>query len=342
MNPLVRDPSALYLSASRLEGTKSCWRKDYIGRQLTWGPDRESHHFGVGKAVHRALNEIWIEACRPDGKADPKRAFALAEEAFHLEWERLGLPLGQDLLEADYLRAKRPDIIVPTLEHYIKVRWPWMQRVELLAVEYRFEVPLGTINGRKVIYIAVMDKVIRDGKLVKGVEHKTTGSYSGTGLRSDTIKGFFPNLQVEGYAWGLFQGWQSREIFVDVLVLAETKRDGAKKIIGVLPVEPSLPKIESWERNQREWAARLVDAESRLAAGVDIDSCYPYNEGACMGKYGECSNRTLCLMFPDIRELPPEPIPGYAIKEREGDLDWFFEEKIPTPWWLTDKKEEQV
>ena len=296
--------SILRHSYSRTATVKTCFRKLYFAYEINgtgWEPDKPNVHFSAGRAYHSGQDALWL--VRHSDDPDPERAGREAVEAMWKTWEKEGMPMGEDLLDADWLKAKRPEVMERVLLAYVRDCWDRIGEGKLIGVEVYFEIDLGlTPNGDKLVYRGVLDKLRDMGHHVKMDDHKTTAMGSKGGLYYNFTQSFFLNDQFIGIGWYLYETYDGEaEIGVDAALLHPT----ADYFLPI-PVDPIPAELEVWLRCQRRWSLGIWEAQAMLDRGMHLDYAYPRNTESCVTKYGPCPFLDICKFNPDPTglELP--------------------------------------
>lgn len=164
---------------------------------------------------------------------------------------------------------------------------PW----ELVHTEMTFKHPLP--NGNSLI--GRVDKVIRWGNTLWGVDHKTTSQLGGQ---------FFnfaePNLQFPGYSWALIQkGYDVKGFVVDAILVAKGLLPGPKKNANLTPTA----RYDIYHKPEilAEWMDTVHKIQADIKGCEDTGTWYP-NFTACQTKYGDCEYRRVCKEDQDIRQ----------------------------------------
>lgn len=282
-----------YFDNTMLKTYKECPRKFYFRHRLHWVREGLAPPLAFGLAWHEAMDVVW--GLGQSDKSDREiQKFAMA--AFLETWEEEGMPAigNMDLNIEAQLAPRTPGIANEMLFQYIKTRRPFIQEVELLAIEQPFMVPIFDTSS-DIYYIGRLDKVIKHRGRVIIPEHKTTTAYSKQyGFRSSFVDQWSPNSQVDGYlhAGHMLYGDRMKAVWIDAALVHKVEHDKFKFI----SVDRSTEMLDTWLYGARDWIERIQqeDAWLQLEKGEDALDAFPQNTESCFTYNRPCSYRDIC------------------------------------------------
>jgi hypothetical protein len=231
----------------------TCQRKFYFRHVKDLIISKRQTALEFGHAVHSALSQ-WFTNSSPDQ----------ALQAFRADWDRFG---GDDQEDQKRTLAKAERIIKGYISKYQQ------EPFTVIENEKPFEVK---ISGQ-LTYIGRRDKIVDWQGAIYVMEHKTTSQLGYT-----TFNRFKPNLQIDGYIYSAnTQRPQCHGCVVDVLLVAKTKEDYARKIETRTDEEIA------------EFPNLFCDIAHQINRSIEHDHYTP-NYEACT-YYGECPYRTICM-----------------------------------------------
>lgn len=213
-----------------------------------------------GHSVHCALN-AWYKT----GSVDKML------EAFKKDWERQGGDTPEDQKRT---QAKADRILKGYVVKY--------QQEPFTVLENEKSFELAMPDG--LVYIGRKDRLVDWQGAIYVMEHKTTSQ-----LGYSTFDRFKPNMQIDGYIYSANKERPAcHGCVVDVLLVAKTKEDFARKIETRTEDEiASFPQL---------FSEVAYDIQESLAT----DRWVP-NYDACT-YYGACSYRTICMQPKNLWE----------------------------------------
>lgn len=309
-----------YFDNTRISSFKVCPRKYYFRHVRHWRKAGTAAPLVFGSSWHAAMDVVWQLAKTQMSNGD---ILVEAMKAFWAKWEDEGMPKKSEwsLEHETKLGARTPNNAAEMLAEYIEKRRPWMQEIELLAVEKPFAVPLDP-KDTSAIYVGRRDKDFRYKGFIYCGEHKTTTSYSiEHGLRSNFIESFSPNSQVDGYihAGHMDYGNDFQGVWIDAALVHKKVRH-----FKFIPVSRMLEMLDAWLFETRKWIALIFGETANLELerlerpthNPGFMRAFPKNTESCDGKYEPCTYINLCKAWksPDEHAEPPE---GFIVEKWE-------------------------
>lgn len=293
---------------TRLSAYKRCPRYYMYRHEFHWAPKGNATALVFGGAWHAAQEVIWASIGAMPKKDLATRAFG----AFLQHWCGEGMPAPGDM---DYameqeLSPRTPGRAFEMIVAYIDKRLPQAGDFELIAIEKPFIVPLDPEDDT-LFYIGKIDKIVRRGKKVLGIEHKTTSLYrKGGPFRGNFIDSFSPNSQVDGYIYALHMMFPGEVggVWVDGALVHKTE-DG----FIFIPIEKRAEMLDSWLSDTGWWIAQLEIEKARLLQEQQRNDpsiylrAFPKRTESCIDFSTTCCYIDLCRAWPNPvgKPLPP-------------------------------------
>lgn len=304
---------------TRLNDYKRCPRFYMYRHEFHWVPKGTRLPLIFGGAWHAAQEVIWANAGKiPKGEL-AKRAFG----AFLQHWCGEGMPAPADM---DYdmqqeMSPRTPGRALEMIVAYIDKRAQQFVDFEVIAVEKPFIVPLDPEDDT-LFYIGRIDKVVRRGSKILGLEHKTSSEYrKGGPFKSTFLESFSPNSQVDGYLYALhmlFPG-EVGGVWVDA-ALVHKMEEG----FTFIPVEKRMEHLDSWLFDTRWWISQLEAERAKLKAEQEVQGrsaylqAFPKRTSACRDFAVLCQYLDLCKAWPNP---VGKPLPRNFEESRWDPLD---------------------
>lgn len=298
---------------TKLSAYKECPRAYFIRHHLGWTVDygRTAPALVFGGAWHEGMDVIWKFA----KKVDQPTLTALAHDQFMKYWAEYGYPTSIDAVEAENLGARTPMVAKEMFWHYSLTRWDMLQKMNVLAIEQPFAVPLPGLKNTW--YVGRLDKVFELNAQRLVGEHKTTSLYRINGnFAPEYVESWYASSQVKGYQFGAslyFEGVDG--VWVDAALVHKKVHDAFKFI----PVAHHPELLGEWITTTVTWATELTNATERFNAGESVQTAFKKNEDSCFGKYGTCAFLDICRTCVDPTKLDGPPL-GYK-EERWEPFD---------------------
>lgn len=295
-----------YFDNTMIEAYRQCERKFYFRHVRGWVPDVAAMPLIFGKAWHTAMDTVW-----PTINASPEMptrdVVELGMQAFLSDWQEAGLPsieafLDMSLEEQKKFLPRTPMVAMEMLYCYIEQRRQMIRDCELIAVERPFAVPIDP-NDKDLWYCGKLDKVIRQGKKIITIEHKTTTLYKKEGpFQNSFTESFSPNSQVDGYLFStkMIYGSEVYAVYVDAALVHRDHHDGFR----IIPISRLTEALDAWLwQTHRRIASIKTDlallTEARNAgAQHKYLAAFPQKTEACT-LYGNCPYLDVCRMMPN-------------------------------------------
>lgn len=302
---------ALYFDNTRVSSYFKCPRLFYFRHVRNWRSDKKKSSLAFGAGIHAAMEEVWANP-----HEETLNLLAMASNAFDKKWVEEGFSLEQIDMGDKRNPGNAADILHAYITHYTN----WLQRIELIANEQPFIVPLmRTMNdNREVLYIGRWDKVYKDqGKLYVG-EHKTTSLYRvATKFAQEWLQSFSPDNQVDGYSFaGLAAfGEALKGVMVDGILVHKSVRAFTR-----VPVQRSFQNLDAWAWETRYWITEILDNVAMLeelrqdGEKPAFLPCFPKRTEHCQHKYGQCSMLDVCKYGNSNPELIADPPKGFVVE----------------------------
>jgi len=242
-----------------------------------------------------------------------------AGEAFVRKWEeetgKSPHDIGDDPDELRMVGPRTPSIAMEIIAAYIEHRRKFIEECELLAIELPFAVPLGGDEGTA-WYVGRLDKVVRKGGRIYGIEHKTTtwGSKN-TGFNRHYLEGFTPDTQIDGYthAMRMLYGKEFKSIYVDAILVNAYIYDCFK----LIPIERATAHIEAWFWETNKLLENIENEKKSLQlTGLEETGSFLRSFPKDRYKCDWCPYIDICKMHPDP-ECLAEPPKGFREKKWE-------------------------
>lgn len=296
--------SSICYDNTRLSAYKECPRQYFLRHVLGWTVDygRTATPLIFGGAWHEGLDVIWKHAKSP--KVNLNILTELASDQFNKYWTANGFPDTPSAIEAENLAPRTPMIAKEMYYNYARSRWDFLQKMELIAIEQPFAVPLPRLENTW--YVGRLDKVFEfNGQRLVG-EHKSTTAYAIQGnFRQDYVDSWYASSQVKGYQFGAsiyFNGVDG--VWVDAALVHKKVHDAFKFI----PVSHHEELLHEWLHVTETWATMVTEATRQFTSGIPVAKCFPKNEDSCFGKYGTCPFLDICRTIPDPTNLDGPPV----------------------------------
>lgn len=289
-----------FVDNTMLSAYKDCPRKYQLRHRLHWRSVGTSLPLIFGLSWHEAQDVIWSYYGKVPLKELPDYAFA----KFCEMWEKEGMPVNMSVEQIEAFNPRTPMVALEMIKGYINARGSMIERVELLAVEQPFAVPLPGLDD--FWYVGRLDKVIGYQNQTLTIEHKSTTEYKKDGgFKTSYIEGWYTDSQVKGYEYGgalFFPGMQ--QVWVDAALVHKTVHDKFRFV----PVWHARPLLNEWIQDTLDWLDRIQKDIAR--------DYFPKNENSCMGKFGPCPFLNICRTTSDPKTLGTAP-EGYMVEKWE-------------------------
>lgn len=287
--PLL-DPTTLPIDNSSLETFKTCarmWQYAKVQRRKRAGAEAS---LDFGKAIHAALETRYKQA----GAAAPSDAVAAAmHAAIDTAYTGIDTPL------EEWKTLARANEIVD-LYNAERQAEPF----EVLAVEAPFAIPVGEVQGIRVLWTGRIDLLVRWEGMVYVLDHKTMGQWSsGKGAE------FENSAQFKGYAWAMqemhrLHGAPFPERVHGFCLNALVMRKPANSPRATVPRNEfhrtrcfySQERLEEWRSDMLEWVNTLMTQAAR--------GYLPMNTKHCASFFGRnCPYLDCCTAPVEQRQL---------------------------------------
>lgn len=295
-----------YNDNTRIEGFRTCARKYYFRHVINLVKEgTPSPALVFGGAWHAAMDSIWNDLAGGAPNWGDQEVVERAYEAFMDKWVSEGMSDLDDMSPEDIkdLGARTPLVAHEMLYEYVLQRREFLSKIELLAVEQPFAVPLDLENP-DLLYVGRLDKVFRYKKDVLVAEHKTTSLYRKEGyFRNTFIDQFSPNSQIDGYIHALrvLYGDEAKGVWVDGALVHRNVHDG----FIFIPIERQLAQLDAWLWETRYWISQInfnYDALNHMheIAGAPAEElqkympAFPKNTSACQDYNVNCPYLNIC------------------------------------------------
>lgn len=280
-----------FFSYSQLSTFEGCARKHHFIYHKHWRSDTPAPALSFGKSWGLAMDEVWSAAQEAPSE----------QSVVHAGWEAF-MDTWDSSLESP---PRTAHTAYSTLTNYVSRYWSFFKRIDLLASERRFAIPLSDT----VWYIGLVDKVILDhaDNCIYGIDHKTTTQYAKEGFfRSSFLRSFSPNSQIDGYQYALSLLYPSYKHFlIDATLVHKTVHSGFARI----PCYASSDALAEWKADTLQQALNIKAAP--ISGWRNTRACHDY---------GGCQFLDLCRSsFSSIqRSFSKQPPPGFHVDERNS------------------------
>lgn len=293
---------------TRLAAYKRCPRYYYYRHVRHWELSAPKPALIFGGAWHAAQDVMWTLLCNT-AESDESIVTA-AYAAFLKHWVEGGMPHPSEI---DYelekqLSPRTPGNALEMIVGYVHKRKAALRGgdFELIECEQPFAVPLNAAD-LDLIYIGKMDKVVRRGKQVGVIEHKTTTAYSkSSSFRSSFLESFSPNSQVDGYLYALHITFPNNVfgVWVDAALVHKTEQ-----AFEFIPIERQMRQLDLWMWEARDWIAKIEHDTEALAEATPNHpylAAFPKNTNSCFDFNTACPYITMCKSWPNPvdRDIP--------------------------------------
>jgi len=284
-----------FFDNSMLDVFRVCPRKFYFRhiRQFETTGLRIPLIFGT--AWHASMDTIWGNV----STATQTQLLEMAMQSFYKAWVDGGL---KDTNDFD-LFPRTPARALDMLTEYIKRYSDDLKRIEIVAIETPFLVPLSLENS-EIYYIGKWDKVFRDRLGITIVDHKTASAMAASWLSS-----FSPNGQMDGYlhAGHMTYGEEMHGVMIDGALVSKTKIDFLR-----VPLQRQLPQLDAWNWEVTDLIDQIELNEERLldyrASGERLNhlQAFPKCTTSCTQYFGICPYHDLCQFWsnPEDHTMP--------------------------------------
>ncbi len=318
-----------FFDNTRVQEFRVCPRKFYFRHAVDLVPTGGfSPPLVFGSAWHAAMDELWPLATKDAPKMGDQEIVDAAYDGFLKVWTEEGAPDPMDMTpdEIKDLEPRTPFNAKEMLYEYLLQRRKFMGECELIAVEQPFAVPLDPDNP-DLFYVGRLDKVVRKGKDVLIIEHKTTTLYSLKGIfRNTFLDQFSPNSQVDGYLHGghMLYGDDLKAVWIDGALVHKKVHDG----FIFIPVERQTSQLDAWLWETRYFIDQIKgnwDALPDSTGQEPYMSAFPKCTNSCQDFARNCPYIDLCKSWsnPQGHETPA----GY-VQEPWSPFDRLELEKI--------------
>ncbi len=290
---------------SRISEYKRCARQHFFHYEKDIIPAKIHLALNFGTCYHSAMDAIFLSFFNKK-----LRGSTLAREgfkAFLKEWVKLGHPINIPLADEKNYLPRTPMIALEILINYVKTREVWMNKLELIAVERPFAVPLDPDRPNR-FYVGRLDKVVSENGRYWIVEHKTNSLYDKKkGMQIGFTDMFDPNSQIDGYSFAGKMLYGSR--FMGVIVDASLVHKEHHNIFKFITVNKGAGLTNQWLQDVNDWWDRI---EKSRRTGHWPRSA----PESCRTVYGPCPYKGLCLYTIDVNNMSKD-IPGYKVEKWE-------------------------
>lgn len=279
------DGDTLLIDNSTLSIYEECERKGeyfHIRGRVKAG---EKPALNLGAALHAALKMRYLFGAGECAVLTQARQMVVLEQwytKFPLETEDYRtLGFAQQVIRAYNEHYK--------IEPFNLVR---RKGTEEFFVEEPFALPLGTVDGKKVVWTGRIDlPVVQHGDFFVG-DHKSS-SIGGENISVEHQN----SSQFKGYSWAFKKkyGVDVKGAMVNYLIVRKPTITGKGKGLEFrrdnIYFEPEI--IEEWQFNTLALVKRLLDSHKQ--------GYFPMHTKQCVQKYGKCDYHDVCLMVPKAR-----------------------------------------
>lgn len=290
---------------TRLSDFKRCPRLFFFRHVLNWVPKGTRLPLVFGGAWHAAMEVIWgAMAQRPDKEKLVKAGYA----AFLEYWEREGLPGTMSYEQEKEFSPRTPGKAYEMIVAYVMDRYERFDHIEVLAIEQAFMVPLDPLDPT-LFYVGKIDKIVRMGNKIRGIEHKTTTAYAKNGdFRSLFLESFSPNSQVDGYQYALHMLYpgESGGVWVDAALVHKER-----EAFTFIPVEKQMKYLDNWLWDTKTWIAAVEGELAKLdqaSSQMPYMPAFPKNTNSCWDFNSACAYHDICKAWtnPLGRDVPEQ------------------------------------
>ena len=289
---------------SRLSAWKTCPRVNFFHYEKNLVPIGEKLALDMGTCWHSGEDALWIAFFEKGIRGRDLSSIAI--KAFNLKWAELGHPIDISIGDIARYLPRTPGVAAEMFHNYVIKRTPWMETLELIAVEKPFAVPIDPEDPTK-FYVGRLDKVIKEGAKYWAIEHKTTSMFKAPkdgnpgGIQRSVTDSFDINSQIDGYSFAMrmLYGAKAIGVYVDLALVHKEHHN----IFSLIPIPKSLGMANEWLEDTLYWWEKMDEAK--------ITGHYPKNApGSCRTIYGDCDYRHLCLSTIRLSDLKGIPL-GY-------------------------------
>lgn len=276
----------------------------------------------AGSSWHAAMDQLW---------SDPDAGWETAWKAFVDYWVVKGEMYPPDSLgpeDLTDLEPYNPWHFQEMLIAYAEQRSEMLKSIELLAVEHPFVVPLDPGNPN-LFYIGRMDKIVKRGGRIGGIDHKTTKSYVVRGYPNPTFPGWWKaqwpgHSQMDGYLFNLMHEFKEKRpwMWVDGALVHREQHDQ----FCLIPIDRRLEMLDMWLWQTHFWVDQIRQHEEVLydlraqnkAADLPYMPVFPCDGASCSG-FGGCPYSELCKTRANPETWDDEDITqeGYEVSRWE-------------------------
>ncbi len=294
-----------FLDNSRLTEWKRCPRMYFFHYHNHLVQDKLQPALDFGTCWHAAMDAVY-DGFFNKGLRGAELA-KLGMQAFNASWVTLGWPLEISIADEAEYKGRTPGTALEMLHNYVSKRTPWLETLELVAIEKSFAVPIDPDDPSRV-YVGRLDKVIKENGRYWGIEHKTSSLFSkADGIQKSWSNDFEIDSQVDGYSFAMRTMFKEKSmgIYVDGALVRKQHHD----VFKLLPISKIAGDANNWLEDVVYWWDQL---ENGLKKKV-----FPRNApSSCRTVYGECHYRNACLYTPDVEAFKETP-GGYKVAKWE-------------------------
>ncbi len=282
---------------TRVSDHRKCNRYYYIRHIRHFVPDVTAPPLVFGSCWHASMDVVW-KAIHEFPQLGSDEITELAYAEFVRMWmEDYALPHPDDLTEdqRETFKMRIPQTAFFMLGNYIQHRRAFIEKIELIAVEKPFAVPIFEDNP-DVLYVGRLDKVVKWDGRIWVIEHKTT-SWGGVkaGISGVYADSFSPNSQIDGYvhAAKMLYGPSAKGVMIDAAFVNKTFHDH----FMFLPIERAVPHLDAW-LSEVQHEIHLMELNDKTLNYDSSDStfmrAYPKNTGSCIQFMRPCPYMDIC------------------------------------------------
>lgn len=282
---LITSSGYRFFDNSMLDTMRVCPRKFYFSHIRFFQPTGHRIPLIFGTAWHAAMDAVWEMAKKVDKQNE---LVFIGHEAFKKSWIAQGMA---DANEFD-LHPRTPSYAHTLLEEYIDRYYTELKRIEIMAIETPFIVPMG-FEDEKIYYIGKWDKVFRDYLGIQVLDHKTCSQMGNSWASS-----FSPNGQMDGYlhAGHMTYGPEFHGVLVDGVQVAKTKREMMR-----IPLQRQVEQLDAWAWEVEDLIdliklneERLVDIRTGETPTENFLQAFPKCTTSCTSYFGTCPFLDIC------------------------------------------------
>lgn len=284
--PIPYHPSMEILDSTKIKTYQQCPRLFFYEYALGWRPSRPSNHLVFGKAVHKAMEHIYLHGYRVEAVMEALEIFNSCYRATFPE-------------ETDVLfEPKTPLRFFDMLLEYIKKYPSDPDRFTVYRTEIGGTVDLSPLPHHRIAW--KMDTVLWDREIERycSHEHKTKG---GNYLSDSYTYEHFLGIQCGTYTHVLnclFPPDQVSGVTINCLCFKKTKKP--EFILERFPILYSNAQMYNWLELTKLWMDSIHEdflLLSTHSAKNDLMRCFPTNSNACTNWGRVCQYMDFCTTW---------------------------------------------